>query len=115
MLCASSQASGSLKMPLYCQSLPVGQGVTPCCDAEVLRVLMKAAHDSGIQSMMVEGGRHTLQSFIDNHLYDEIRVEQSPQTVASGTPAPQLPADISVVSRQEITGNTITLYRYSRT
>lgn len=80
-------------------------------DDEVLRVLMKAAHDSSIQSMMVEGGRHTLQSFIDNHLYDEIRVEQSPQIVASGTPAPQLPADIEVVRQQTITGNTITLYR----
>ena len=80
-------------------------------DDEVLRVLMKAAHDSSIQSMMVEGGRHTLQSFIDNHLYDEIRVEQSPQIVASGTPAPQLPADIEVVRQQTITGNNITLYR----
>ena len=74
---------------------------------------MKAAHDSSIQSMMVEGGRHTLQSFIDNNLYDEIRVEQSPQIVASGTPAPQLPADIEVVRQQTITGNTITLYRRS--
>ena len=80
-------------------------------DDEVLRVLMKAAHDSSIQSMMVEGGRHTLQSFIDNHLYDEIHVEQSPQIVASGTPAPQLPTDIEVVRQQTITGNNITLYR----
>ena len=80
-------------------------------DEQVLRVLMKAAHDSGVQSMMVEGGRHTLQSFIDNNLYDEIRVEQSQQLVTSGTKAPILPTDIEEVERKVITGNTITLYR----
>lgn len=80
-------------------------------DEQVLRVLMKASHDSGVQSMMVEGGRHTLQSFIENNLYDEIRVEQSPQCVTGGTAAPQLPSDIEVMSREIVDGNSITLYK----
>ena len=82
-------------------------------DEQVLRVLMKAAHDSDIQSMMVEGGRYTLQSFIDNNLYDEIRVETSKQCVTDGTKAPILPTNIEVVEQKEIDGNTITLYRRS--
>ena len=80
-------------------------------DDQVLRVLMKASHDSGVQSMMVEGGRHTLQSFIENNLYDEIRVEQSPQSVTGGTAAPQLPSDIEVMSREIVDGNSIILYK----
>ena len=47
MLLASNQASGSLKMLLYCQSLPVGHGSTPCepataeLDAATLAILDK--------------------------------------------------------------------------
>lgn len=85
-----------------------GGGLT---DKQVLETLMRAAHDSGIQSMMVEGGRKTLQSFIDNILYDEIRVETSRQCVASGTQAPQIPPGVTVERVRQVDGNNITTYR----
>lgn len=44
------------------------------------------------QSLIVEGGPQTLQAFIDADLWDEIRVETAPFTVADGVRAPQLPA-----------------------
>ncbi|RRC98433.1 bifunctional diaminohydroxyphosphoribosylaminopyrimidine deaminase/5-amino-6-(5-phosphoribosylamino)uracil reductase RibD [Prevotella sp. OH937_COT-195] len=80
-------------------------------DKQVLDTLMKAAHDSGVQSMLVEGGGNTLQSFIDNMLYDKIRVETSRQCVLRGTRAPKLPSDATPENVRHIDGNTITLYR----
>ena len=47
-------------------------------------------YDEGIQTMLVEGGRETLQWFIDNGLYDDVRIETSPIEIEKGTPAPTL-------------------------
>jgi diaminohydroxyphosphoribosylaminopyrimidine deaminase/5-amino-6-(5-phosphoribosylamino)uracil reductase len=63
-----------------------------------------------IQSLIVEGGRQTLQSFIDHGLWDEIRVETAPQTVDDGTRAPLVPPQATVVSTSNYDGNIITLY-----
>lgn len=47
-------------------------------------------YDEGIQTLLVEGGRETLQWFIDNGLYDDVRIETSPIEIEKGTPAPTL-------------------------
>lgn len=49
---------------------------------------LKKLYEEGIQTILVEGGRKTLQWFIDNSLYDEIRVEVSPKIITRGTEAP---------------------------
>ena len=72
--------------------------------------LMDDLYQHGIQSLIVEGGRQTHESFIHSGLWDEIRVETGAMTVADGTPAPQLPANVSLLSRETYDGNT--LYRY---
>lgn len=66
----------------------------------VKRVL---SHDYGIEevlaecrnrqwlSLLVEGGRQTLLSFIEAGLWDEIRVEKAGMVVGDGTPAPPIP------------------------
>ena len=64
----------------------------------------------GLQSMMVEGGRQTLQSFIDAGQWDEIRIETSPKTVSGGTSAPRLPVDIELRQEQFVDGNIIRTY-----
>jgi diaminohydroxyphosphoribosylaminopyrimidine deaminase/5-amino-6-(5-phosphoribosylamino)uracil reductase len=48
-----------------------------------------------IGSILVEGGSHTLQQFLDAGLYDEIYRYQAPQSLIRGVKAPRLPADIS--------------------
>lgn len=63
--------------------------------------LLEKMYADGIQSLMVEGGRKTLQGFLDLGLWDEIRVETSPLTVGDGTPAPQLPDD-AVLTEQGV-------------
>ncbi len=45
-------------------------------------------YKKGIQTLLVEGGRMTLQWFIDNKLYDEVRTEFSDKIIENGTKAP---------------------------
>lgn len=63
-----------------------------------------------ICSLIVEGGAHTLQSFIDAGLWDEIRIETAPFTISNGIAAPHLPHNIAVV-KKEFYGNTIVTYK----
>ena len=72
--------------------------------------LMDDLYQHVIQSLIVEGGRQTLESFITAGLWDEIRVETGAMTVTDGTRAPQLPANVSLLSRETYDDNT--LYRY---
>jgi len=48
-------------------------------------------HSDGMQSVLVEGGKRTLESFISSGLWDEIRVVRSPRVLGSGMPSPELP------------------------
>jgi len=73
---------------------------------------LDSLHAHGIQSLIVEGGTKTLASFIQQGLWDEIRVETNLQkTVTDGTRAPQLPANAEVVSTHHDGCNTIVRYR----
>lgn len=63
-----------------------------------------------IQSLIVEGGAKTLQSFLVQNLWDEIRVETAPITVSGGTRAPQLPATVRLVSSQQHDGHSIAVF-----
>lgn len=63
-----------------------------------------------ICSLIVEGGAHTLQSFIDAGLWDEIRIETAPFTINNGIAAPHLPNNIDIV-KKEFYGNTIVTYK----
>ncbi len=68
---------------------------------------MESLYAHGIQSLIVEGGARTLQSFLEQDLWDEIRVETAPITVTDGTRAPQLPANAVMIDRQCFDGNQI--------
>ena len=78
-----------------------------------LSQLMDDLYQHQIQSLIVEGGRKTHESFIQAGLWDEIRVETNlALTVGDGTPAPQLPADVRVCSRQVVGQNVIVSYSH---
>lgn len=52
--------------------------------------LMGELYERGVQSLLVEGGAQTLQSFIDASLWDEARVETAPMWLENGVRAPQI-------------------------
>lgn len=62
------------------------------------------------QSLIVEGGAQTLQSFLDVDLWDELRVETAPITVGDGTPAPSLPDSAVPTGQQIYDANVIRWY-----
>lgn len=69
--------------------------------------LMDDLYCHNVQSLIVEGGARTHQSFLDADLWDEIRVETAPITVSGGTKAPLLPTNAKVVSSEYYGGNVI--------
>lgn len=74
--------------------------------------LIDDLYQQGIQSLIVEGGRQTHESFIEAGLWDEIRMEVAPITVADGTHAPQLPSNICL--KEQTTYGKNVVYQYIR-
>ena len=73
---------------------------------------IESLHAHHIQSLIVEGGAKTLASFLEQGLWDELRVETNTQmTVSDGTRAPQLPSEAKVVSTESYDGNRIVTFR----
>jgi diaminohydroxyphosphoribosylaminopyrimidine deaminase/5-amino-6-(5-phosphoribosylamino)uracil reductase len=73
---------------------------------------LESLYAHGVQSLIVEGGGKTLQSFLDDGLWDELRVETNlALTVSDGTPAPQLPRAVAVARREQYGDNIIVNYQ----
>ncbi len=62
-----------------------------------------------IQSVIIEGGRQTLQTFIDENLWDEARVFTGEVSFESGVVAPQFLARLS--SEEKIKNDSLRIYR----
>ena len=75
-----------------------------------LSQLIEDLYQQGIQSLIVEGGRQTHESFLAAGLWDEIRVETGAITVSDGTRAPQVPANVTLLSSADYDGNNIKRY-----
>ena len=67
--------------------------------------LLEGLRRDGIQSLFVEGGQATLQSFIERDLWDEAWEEISPQRIGEGVPAPTMP-HIFTAQEEEHFGRT---------
>jgi diaminohydroxyphosphoribosylaminopyrimidine deaminase / 5-amino-6-(5-phosphoribosylamino)uracil reductase len=52
--------------------------------------LLRQLYDRGIQSLLVEGGRQLLMSFIRENLWDEARVFTGQKLFEAGVPAPEI-------------------------
>ncbi len=72
---------------------------------------LQSLYEDNVQSLIVEGGARTLCSFLDNDLWDELRVETNLSlTVQKGTPAPPIPAIARVIGKEIYGDNIITHY-----
>jgi diaminohydroxyphosphoribosylaminopyrimidine deaminase/5-amino-6-(5-phosphoribosylamino)uracil reductase len=66
-------------------------------------------YESQIQSVIIEGGRQTLQTFIDSNLWDEARVFQGKINLENGTKAPIL--NVKKHTKQIIKNDTLLIFR----
>lgn len=78
---------------------------------ENLKDLLIKMRKEGITSLIVEGGRILLDYFIDNGLYDEIRVETSTLALENGIKSPKIPEGVKLVDSCLCSGNLIQHYR----
>lgn len=79
-------------------------------DSPVLPQLMQYLYDKGVQSLLVEGGAYTHNTFIESGMWDEIRVEKSKVTISKGTKSASIPDDVLLMDEKEYDGNTISIY-----
>ncbi|CAN1497792.1 RibD Pyrimidine reductase, riboflavin biosynthesis [Flavobacteriaceae bacterium] len=66
-------------------------------------------YENQIQSVIIEGGRHTIQSFIDSNIWDEARVFQGDVYLENGTKAPIL--NTKKHTKQTIKNDTLLIFR----
>src|SRR5690606_13123186 len=74
--------------------------------------VITALFNLNIQSLIIEGGKKTLQSFIDSQLWDEARIFTSAQNLGGGTHAPVL-RNFKFKSQERIASDTLNYYQYS--
>ena len=72
--------------------------------------LIEDLYQQGVQSLIVEGGRQTHESFLAAGLWDEIRVETGAITVSDGTRAPQLPTNVVLRETNTYGTNTVSAF-----
>lgn len=71
--------------------------------------ILNALYEREIQSVMIEGGAKTLQSFIDALCWDEACIITGQQNLIAGTPAPHLEG--KHVSSRTVLGDQLNFYR----
>jgi len=71
--------------------------------------ILSGLYDLNIQSVLIEGGARTLQSFIDAKMWDEACVIQGQTTLHKGTPAPHIKG--TLVSTKTVFGDVLNFYR----
>ena len=59
-------------------------------DQDIIPQICDDLYKLGIQSLIVEGGKQTLDSFIEAGMYDEMHIEVSPLEIGKGTRAPEI-------------------------
>jgi diaminohydroxyphosphoribosylaminopyrimidine deaminase/5-amino-6-(5-phosphoribosylamino)uracil reductase len=64
--------------------------------------------DNNLQSVIIEGGRQTLQTFIDANLWDEARIFRGKEMFSGGTKAPVITGKI--VAKSKIDNDELLIY-----
>jgi diaminohydroxyphosphoribosylaminopyrimidine deaminase / 5-amino-6-(5-phosphoribosylamino)uracil reductase len=78
-------------------------------DTYLIDNLAKELRNNNIQSVIIEGGKTTLQSFIDNNIWDEARIFISTNEFKSGIEAPKINPKTTTSSK--VIYDTLKLFR----
>jgi diaminohydroxyphosphoribosylaminopyrimidine deaminase/5-amino-6-(5-phosphoribosylamino)uracil reductase len=65
-----------------------------CSASLYLNNVLQHLYNAGIQSVLIEGGKFTLEAFLQQNLFDEIRVFKAENKLGEGLPAPAMPDGI---------------------
>jgi diaminohydroxyphosphoribosylaminopyrimidine deaminase / 5-amino-6-(5-phosphoribosylamino)uracil reductase len=71
-------------------------------DENFLQHLLQDLYKRKNQSLLVEGGAVILQTFLNEGIFDEIRVFKSPNAIGKGTASPLLPMDVCLRQQEKI-------------
>ncbi|MBW1297726.1 bifunctional diaminohydroxyphosphoribosylaminopyrimidine deaminase/5-amino-6-(5-phosphoribosylamino)uracil reductase RibD [Aquimarina litoralis] len=75
----------------------------------IIKQICTILHNHEIQSVLIEGGSYTIQSFIEAGLWDEARVFTGSTTFSHGIKAPSLSG--TLVLEEKIMNNTLTILK----
>ena len=69
-------------------------------------------HKNNIQSVIIEGGSQTIQSFIDADLWDEARIFKSTKSFGNGVVSPKINSKFSIQKQTVLEDEFIKIYNY---
>lgn len=98
------------------ESLPVDAKIfnhsakTLCYKEDDIENIIEDLYKRNIQSVIIEGGRRTLQQFIDKELFDEIRRFTSPVTFKRGSVRAPVFNGTKLVANQAIANNKLDFF-----
>lgn len=104
---------GSVKTIIICSSLPPQKRnnviyETANFEEELASQICEILFRHGLQSVIIEGGSRSLQTFVDSGLWDEARVFTGAVNLKAGLAAPQLSGNLKY--RQQIAGDQLKVY-----
>ncbi len=68
----------------------------------------------GLYSILVEGGRAVLRSFLSEGLYDQIHQLTGPQEISKGLRAPVIPAEAYLTASQSLDMDRLAVYTHPK-
>ncbi len=78
---------------------------------DIIAQIMQDLYEKEIQSLIVEGGAYTLNSFIGSGCWDEARVFRGSQYFEKGLKAPEI--DAEQVDKEQIDDNLLCIHKYN--
>ena len=97
----------------YRPGLSIQKTFVPCENQAPMTNVIEILAQKNLASLLVEGGATVLQQFIQQGLWDEIRIIVSPHPLKDGIEAPQVPA--GAVLREQYLLGTDMVYLYTPT
>lgn len=82
--------------------------------ASAAHTFLQSLYEQGITSVLVEAGPRFLQAMLDSGMWDQLRVETSPEKLAEPgepLPTPRIPAGAVLVKEEDLGGHKIAWYR----
>jgi diaminohydroxyphosphoribosylaminopyrimidine deaminase / 5-amino-6-(5-phosphoribosylamino)uracil reductase len=78
-------------------------------DTDLVNRVLQDLHSRNVQSVLIEGGKQTLDLFMNSGFWDEARIFSSIQSFGSGIEAPVKRGQL--ISRSEVVGDTLEIFK----